>query len=207
MLEPDQRQPDGVEEGQEQADQALAAQLMDENARLREPREAGEVLREALIRSALDSAARAVELGLPADRIVLSAKVSGVQELIAVYRELARRGDYALHLGLTEAGIGSKGIVASAAALAVLQRVMPIARDLRRGGAASLDLAYVAAGRLDGYYERGLSPWDHAAGALLVQEAGGRIAWHPADETGRALIVAAGPAVFDALDRVVREDA
>ncbi|RPE77069.1 flavodoxin-dependent (E)-4-hydroxy-3-methylbut-2-enyl-diphosphate synthase [Vulcaniibacterium tengchongense] len=101
-------------------DQALAAQLMDENARLREPREAGEVLREALIRSALDSAARAVELGLPADRIVLSAKVSGVQELIAVYRELARRGDYALHLGLTEAGIGSKGIVASAAALAVL---------------------------------------------------------------------------------------
>lgn len=92
-----------------------------------------------------------------------------------------------------------------AAALAVLQRVMPIARDLRRGGAASLDLAYVAAGRLDGYYERGLSPWDHAAGALLVQEAGGRIAWHPADDTGRALIVAAGPAVFDALDRVVGE--
>ncbi|HEY5781173.1 MAG TPA: flavodoxin-dependent (E)-4-hydroxy-3-methylbut-2-enyl-diphosphate synthase [Lysobacter sp.] len=101
-------------------DQALAAQLMDENHKLAEPREAAEVLREALIRSALDSAARAVELGLSADRIVLSAKVSGVQELIAVYRELARRGDYALHLGLTEAGIGSKGIVASCAALGVL---------------------------------------------------------------------------------------
>jgi (E)-4-hydroxy-3-methylbut-2-enyl-diphosphate synthase len=101
-------------------DQALAAQLMDENHKLAEPRDAAEVLREALIRSALDSAARAVELGLPADRIVLSAKVSGVQELIAVYRELARRGDYALHLGLTEAGIGSKGIVASCAALGVL---------------------------------------------------------------------------------------
>ncbi|HZX76358.1 flavodoxin-dependent (E)-4-hydroxy-3-methylbut-2-enyl-diphosphate synthase [Lysobacter sp.] len=101
-------------------DQALAAQLMDENHKLAEPKEAAEVLREALIRSALDSAARAVELGLPAERIVLSAKVSGVQELIAVYRELARRGDYALHLGLTEAGIGSKGIVASSAALGVL---------------------------------------------------------------------------------------
>jgi (E)-4-hydroxy-3-methylbut-2-enyl-diphosphate synthase len=101
-------------------DQALAAQLMDENHKLAEPLDAAEVLREALIRSALDSAARAVELGLSADRIVLSAKVSGVQELIAVYRELARRGDYALHLGLTEAGIGSKGIVASCAALGVL---------------------------------------------------------------------------------------
>ena len=84
------------------------------------PWDAGRVLREALIRSALDSAARAEELGLPRERIVLSAKVSGVQELIAVYRELAIRGDYALHLGLTEAGIGSKGIVASSAALAVL---------------------------------------------------------------------------------------
>lgn len=93
---------------------------MDENAARAEPWDAGRVLREALIRSALDSAARAVELGLPADRIVLSAKVSGVQELIAVYRELASRGDYALHLGLTEAGIGSKGIVASSAALGVL---------------------------------------------------------------------------------------
>ena len=101
-------------------DQALATRLMDENHARAEPWDAGRVLREALIRSALDSAARAVEIGLSADRIVLSAKVSGVQELIAVYRELATRGDYALHLGLTEAGIGSKGIVASSAALAVL---------------------------------------------------------------------------------------
>ena len=101
-------------------DQALAATLMDENARRAEPLDAAEVLREALIRSALDSAARAVEIGLPAERIVLSAKVSGVQELIAVYRELAKRSDFALHLGLTEAGIGSKGIVASSAALGVL---------------------------------------------------------------------------------------
>src|SRR5690554_3277908 len=101
-------------------DQTLAAELMDENARRAEPWDAGRVLREALIRSALDSAERAVELGLGRDRIVLSAKVSGVQELVAVYRDLARRSDFALHLGLTEAGIGSKGIVASSAALAVL---------------------------------------------------------------------------------------
>ena len=101
-------------------DQSLAAQLMDENAQRTEPWEASLVLREALIRSALDSAERAVEIGLPRDRIVLSCKVSGVQELIAVYRDLAQRSDFALHLGLTEAGIGSKGIVASAAALAVL---------------------------------------------------------------------------------------
>jgi (E)-4-hydroxy-3-methylbut-2-enyl-diphosphate synthase len=101
-------------------DQALATRLMDENHARAEPWDAGRVLREALIRSALDSADRAVEIGLPADRIVLSAKVSGVQELVAVYRDLATRGDYALHLGLTEAGIGSKGIVASSAALAVL---------------------------------------------------------------------------------------
>jgi (E)-4-hydroxy-3-methylbut-2-enyl-diphosphate synthase len=101
-------------------DQALATRLMDENALRAEPWDASRVLREALIRSALDSAGRAVELGLPADRIILSCKVSGVQELIAVYRDLAARSDYALHLGLTEAGIGSKGIVASSAALAVL---------------------------------------------------------------------------------------
>ncbi|KAF1691569.1 4-hydroxy-3-methylbut-2-en-1-yl diphosphate synthase [Pseudoxanthomonas jiangsuensis] len=101
-------------------DQALAARLMDENSARAEPWDAGRVLREALILSAVDSAARAVELGLPAERIVLSCKVSGVQELIAVYRDLAARCDYALHLGLTEAGIGSKGIVASAAALSVL---------------------------------------------------------------------------------------
>ncbi|QOY63603.1 flavodoxin-dependent (E)-4-hydroxy-3-methylbut-2-enyl-diphosphate synthase [Lysobacter sp. H21R4] len=101
-------------------DQSLARELMDENALRAQPWDAGRVLREALLRSALDSAARAVEIGLPADRIVLSAKVSGVQELVTVYRELAARGDYALHLGLTEAGIGSKGIVASSAALGVL---------------------------------------------------------------------------------------
>ena len=101
-------------------DQSLAAQLMDENARRAEPWEAGRVLREALIRSAIDSAERAVELGLARERIVLSAKVSGVQELIAVYRDLAARSEFALHLGLTEAGIGSKGIVASSAALGVL---------------------------------------------------------------------------------------
>ena len=101
-------------------DQSLAAQLMDENAGRADPWDAGRVLREALIRSAIDSAERAVELGLAREKIVLSAKVSGVQELIAVYRDLARRSDFALHLGLTEAGIGSKGIVASAAALSVL---------------------------------------------------------------------------------------
>ena len=101
-------------------DQAMVARLMDENHQRAEPWDAGRVAREALIRSALDSAARAVELGLPADSIVVSCKVSGVQELIAVYRELATRSDFALHLGLTEAGMGSKGIVASSAALAVL---------------------------------------------------------------------------------------
>ena len=103
-------------------DQALAKQLMDENATRADPWDAGRVLREALIRSALDSADRAVEIGLPAERIILSAKVSGVQELVAVYRELATRSDFALHLGLTEAGIGSKGIVASSAALAILMQ-------------------------------------------------------------------------------------
>ncbi len=101
-------------------DQSLATRLMDENALREQPWDASAVLREALIRSALDSAARAVELGLPAERIVLSCKVSGVQELIAVYRDLAARSEFPLHLGLTEAGMGSKGIVASSAALAVL---------------------------------------------------------------------------------------
>ena len=101
-------------------DQSLLATLMDENHQRAEPWDAAHVAREALIRSALDSAARAEELGLPRDRIILSCKVSGVQELIAVYRDLAARCDYALHLGLTEAGMGSKGIVASTAALAVL---------------------------------------------------------------------------------------
>ena len=103
-------------------DQSLAARLMDENHLRAEPWDAGRVLREALVRSALDSAGRAVELGMGRDRIILSAKVSGVQELIAVYRDLASRSDFPLHLGLTEAGMGSKGIVASAAALAVLMQ-------------------------------------------------------------------------------------
>ena len=101
-------------------DQALAQQMMDENALRSEPWSAARVLQEALVRSALDSAAQAEQLGMPHDRIILSAKVSGVQELIAVYRDLARRCAYPLHLGLTEAGMGSKGIVASTAALAVL---------------------------------------------------------------------------------------
>ena len=101
-------------------DQSLAARLMDENHERAEPWDAGRVLREALLRSAIDSAERAVEIGLPRERIVLSAKVSGVQELVAVYRDLSARSDFALHLGLTEAGIGSKGIVASSAALGVL---------------------------------------------------------------------------------------
>lgn len=101
-------------------DQALLTALMDANARSANPRSANEISREALIQSALLSAARAEEIGLPHDRIVISCKVSGVQELIAVYRDLARRCDYPLHLGLTEAGMGSKGIVASSAALAVL---------------------------------------------------------------------------------------
>jgi (E)-4-hydroxy-3-methylbut-2-enyl-diphosphate synthase len=101
-------------------DQELLARMMDENARRTQPWEAGAVLREALVRSAIENAQRAEELGLGGDMIVLSAKVSGVQDLIAVYRELARRCDYPLHLGLTEAGMGSKGIVASTAALAVL---------------------------------------------------------------------------------------
>jgi (E)-4-hydroxy-3-methylbut-2-enyl-diphosphate synthase len=101
-------------------DQALAARLMDENAQRADPWDAGRVMREALILSALESAQRAVELGLAAEKIILSAKVSGVQELISVYRDLAARCDFALHLGLTEAGMGSKGMVASSAALGVL---------------------------------------------------------------------------------------
>jgi (E)-4-hydroxy-3-methylbut-2-enyl-diphosphate synthase len=101
-------------------DQELLGKLMDENARLSEPLDSLVVTREAVIRSALDSAQYAEELGLPAERIVLSCKMSQVQDLIAVYRTLAARCDYALHLGLTEAGMGSKGIVASAAAMGVL---------------------------------------------------------------------------------------
>jgi (E)-4-hydroxy-3-methylbut-2-enyl-diphosphate synthase len=101
-------------------DQQLLARMMDENARRAKPQDAAGLMREAMIASALESAARAEELGLPGDMIVLSCKVSGVQDLIAIYRELARRSSYPLHLGLTEAGMGSKGIVASTAALAVL---------------------------------------------------------------------------------------
>jgi len=101
-------------------DQDLLTRLMDDNSKLAQPLDANEVMREALIVSALDSAERAKELGLGHDRIVISCKVSGVQDLIAVYRNLAKRCDYALHLGLTEAGMGSKGIVASTAGMAVL---------------------------------------------------------------------------------------
>ena len=101
-------------------DQGMLAALMDENAQRSQPWNAGAVAREALIRSALDSATQAEALGMARDHIILSCKVSGVQELIAVYRDLAARCDYALHLGLTEAGMGSKGITASSAALAVL---------------------------------------------------------------------------------------
>jgi (E)-4-hydroxy-3-methylbut-2-enyl-diphosphate synthase len=101
-------------------DQELLARMMDENAKRPMPHEPEEVMRNALITSALDSAKRAEELGLPGDRIILSCKLSGVQDLVKVYRDLAARSDYALHLGLTEAGMGSKGIVASTAALAIL---------------------------------------------------------------------------------------
>ncbi|HKP67428.1 MAG TPA: flavodoxin-dependent (E)-4-hydroxy-3-methylbut-2-enyl-diphosphate synthase [Casimicrobiaceae bacterium] len=101
-------------------DQDLLTRMMDENSQREQPLDANEVMREALVVSALDSAERAVELGLGRDRIVISCKVSGVQDLIAVYRNLAARCEYALHLGLTEAGMGSKGIVASTAGMAVL---------------------------------------------------------------------------------------
>jgi len=101
-------------------DQELLTHLMDQNARSSHPVDARDVTREAMVQSALLSAARAEEIGLPRTKIVISAKVSAVQDLIAVYSELARRSDYALHLGLTEAGMGSKGIVASSAAMGVL---------------------------------------------------------------------------------------
>ena len=101
-------------------DQDLLTHLMDENARLPVPLDTRAITREAMVQSALSSAARAEEIGLAKDRIILSAKVSAVQDLIAVYRELVRRSDYAVHLGLTEAGMGSKGIVASSAALGIL---------------------------------------------------------------------------------------
>jgi len=101
-------------------DQELLTKLMEENAASPSPRDARAVTREAMVQSALLSAARAQELGMPKNKMILSAKVSAVQDLIAVYQELAARSDYAIHLGLTEAGMGSKGIVASAAALGIL---------------------------------------------------------------------------------------
>ena len=101
-------------------DPEMLTRFMDENAKSSDPKDAIHVMREALITSALESAYKAEEIGLGRDKIVLSCKVSGVQDLIAVYRDLASRCDYALHLGLTEAGMGSKGIVASTAALAIL---------------------------------------------------------------------------------------
>lgn len=101
-------------------DKGLVARMMDDNARVAEPLDADQMMREVMVASALDSASRAEAVGLGRDRIVLSCKMSGVQDLIGVYRTLASRCDYALHLGLTEAGMGSKGIVASTAALAVL---------------------------------------------------------------------------------------
>ena len=101
-------------------DQELLTHLMDENAKLAAPKDVRAVTREAMVQSALLSGARAEDIGLPRDRIILSAKVSAVQDLIAVYIDLAQRSDYAIHLGLTEAGMGSKGIVASSAALGIL---------------------------------------------------------------------------------------
>jgi (E)-4-hydroxy-3-methylbut-2-enyl-diphosphate synthase len=101
-------------------DQDLLTHLMDENARRPEPADMRAVTREAMVRSALTSAERAEEMGMPRAKIILSAKVSAVQDLIAVYLDLARRSDYAIHLGLTEAGMGSKGIVASSAAMGIL---------------------------------------------------------------------------------------
>lgn len=101
-------------------DQDLSTKLMDENSTLANPKSADEVMREALILSAITSADKAVEYGLAQERIIISCKISKVQDLVAVYRDLAKRSDYALHLGLTEAGMGSKGIVASTAALSVL---------------------------------------------------------------------------------------
>jgi (E)-4-hydroxy-3-methylbut-2-enyl-diphosphate synthase len=101
-------------------DQGLLARMMDENAKRAEPLDSVDMMRAAMVASALESAAKAEEIGLPGDRIILSCKVSGVQDLIAIYRDLSAKSDYALHLGLTEAGMGSKGIVASTAAMGVL---------------------------------------------------------------------------------------
>ena len=147
-------------------DQDLLARLMDENNALPQPASAQSVMREAIVRSAIDSAALAVSLGLPREKIILSAKVSGVQDLIAVYRSLAARCDYPLHLGLTEAGMGSKGIVASTAGIGVLLaegigdtiRVSLDARTRRRPHAGS--------------HRRAGNPADHGP-ALLPAHGGG----------------------------------
>ena len=101
-------------------DQELLARIMDENSKRAEPLDATDMMRHAMVTSALESAAKAEEVGLAGEKIILSCKVSSVQDLIAIYRELSKRANYALHLGLTEAGMGSKGIVASTAALSVL---------------------------------------------------------------------------------------
>jgi (E)-4-hydroxy-3-methylbut-2-enyl-diphosphate synthase len=103
-------------------DQELLARMLDENAAEKHPKPLEQINREAVIRSAVESAARAVQLGLPKNRIILSCKMSRVQDLVQVYQSLAGQCDYALHLGLTEAGMGSKGIVASTAALAILMQ-------------------------------------------------------------------------------------
>ncbi|MDQ5945737.1 MAG: (E)-4-hydroxy-3-methylbut-2-enyl-diphosphate synthase, partial [Pseudomonadota bacterium] len=101
-------------------DQGLLARMMDENAKRAEPLDSVDMMRAAMVASALESAAKAEEIGLPGDRIILSCKVSGVQDLIAIYRDLSAKSGYAQHLGQTEAGMGSKGIVASTAAMGVL---------------------------------------------------------------------------------------
>src|ERR1051325_3054237 len=125
-------------------DQELLTTLMDENTKSANPQDARAITREAMVQSALLSAKRAEEIGLSKDKIILSAKVSAVQDLIAVYQELARRSDYAIHLGLTEAGMGSKGIVASSAALGILMQqgigdTIRISLTPEPGGARSLE--------------------------------------------------------------------
>jgi hypothetical protein len=151
-------------------DQELLARLMDANGRLAQPRDATVVMRDALVTSALESAQQAEALGLPHDRIVLSCKVSGVQDLIAVYRDLASRCDYPLHLGLTEAGMGSKGIVASTAALGVL---------LQEGVFSSVgnDLTVYARKRDPDGTLRGIMVHDQreAGGAVTILAQSGRI--------------------------------
>lgn len=119
---------------------------------------------------------------------------------------LAVNGEVSAAGGLLATGFGYDPAT-HAGDLARVARVMPMARDLRRGGSAALDLSYVAAGRLDGYFERGLAPWDHAAGSLLVAEAGGSFEFTPGDaETPRPLIVASSPMIFDRLLQVALDD-